>query len=312
MSIMAGTERPRVGVSSCLLGALVRFNGGHKRSRFLADELEPYVDWVPYCPEIEIGLGTPREPIRLTADHRLVNRSGTADHTLPMTALPLPAAVDGYVFKAKSPSCGVRGIPRYRSDGQASGVVGPGLYAERVMAALPLLAVEDEGRLSDAGLREAFVERLFAAARLRSLLAAEWEPADLVDFHARHKLQLLAHDPARYRAAGRVAAAAGAVPLAETGAAYRELFLAALASRATRGRNANALQHAFSRIGRMLSPPRRSDLVGRIEEYRRGELPLSVPVALLAHYASDGDLPWLAGQTYLAPFPAGLRLRHAV
>ena len=157
-----------MGVSSCLLGEEVRFNGGHKRFRFLTDELGPYVDWVPYCPEIEIGLGTPREPVRLTANGRLVNRSGTADHTLSMNALPLPFAVDGYVFKAKSPSCGVWGIPL------------------------------------------------------------------------------------------------------------------------------------------------RTDLTGRIDAYRRGEVPLSVPVALLAHYASDGGLPWLAEQTYLTPFPAGLRLRHAV
>jgi len=304
---MTGTERPRVGVSSCLLGALVRFNGGHKRYRFLTDELGPYVDWVPYCPEVSIGLGTPREPIRLTADGRLVNRSGTADHTEAMAALPLPAGgLDGYVFKAKSPSCGVRGVPRYLPGGEASGAVGPGLYAGRVMASFPLLAVEDEGRLNDAGLREAFVERVFAAARLRALLYLECEPRDLVEFHARHKLQLLAHDPARYRSLGRVVASGGAV------CDYRELFLAALAAPATRGRNANALLHAYGRIGRALATPRRSDLVARIDAYRRGEVPLSVPVALLAHYASGGDLPWLESQTFLTPFPAELRPRHAV
>ena len=301
-----------MGVSSCLLGEKVRFDGGHKRSRFLADELAPYVDWVAYCPEIEIGLGTPREPIRLTAGGRLLNRGGTADHTAAMAALPMPFGVDGYVFKAKSPSCGVRGIPRYRSDGQASGVTGPGLYAERVMAALPLLAVEDEGRLSDAALRETFVERVFAAARLRLLLSGPWRPPDLVAFHARHKLQLLAHDPVRCRSAGRVVAAGSAVPRSDTATAYRDLFLAAMAGPPTRGRNANALLHAYSRIGAALPPPRRADLVARIDAYRRGEVPLSVPVALLAHYASGGDLPWLAEQTYLAPFPAGLRLRHAI
>jgi uncharacterized protein YbgA (DUF1722 family)/uncharacterized protein YbbK (DUF523 family) len=310
---MAASERPRVGVSSCLLGAEVRFNGGHKRFRFLTDELDPHVDWVPYCPEIEIGLGTPREPIRLTADGRLVNRSGTADHTRSMAALPLPSGIDGYVFKAKSPSCGVRGIPRYRDDGQPAADRGRGLYADRVMTQFPLLAAEDEGRLSDPGLREAFVERVFAAARLRELLAGPWEPRDLVAFHARHKLQMLAHDPVRYGSAGRVVAAArGAGPRAEAGPAYRELFLAAMAAPATRGRNANALLHAYSRIGRALTQPRRRDLVARIDAYRRGEVPLSVPVALLAHYASGGDLPWLAEQTYLAPFPASLRLRHAV
>jgi uncharacterized protein YbgA (DUF1722 family)/uncharacterized protein YbbK (DUF523 family) len=299
-------ERPRVGVSSCLLGSPVRFNGGHKRFRFLTDELGQYVDWVPYCPEVEIGLGTPREPIRLTVDGRLVNRGGTLDHTALMAALPLPLDVDGYVFKAKSPSCGVWGIPRYRSDGEASGAVGSGLYASRVIASFPLLAVEDEGRLNDTGLREAFVERVFAAARLRALLSRDWEPRDLVAFHARHKLQLLAHDPDRYRSLGRVVAAAGSA------ADYRELFLAALAGRATRGRNANALLHAYSRISRALAAPRRSDLVARIDAYRRGDVPLSVPVALLAHYASGGDLPWLESQTFLTPFPAELRLRHAV
>jgi uncharacterized protein YbgA (DUF1722 family)/uncharacterized protein YbbK (DUF523 family) len=309
---MGWAERPRLGVSSCLLGEEVRFNGGHKRYRFLTDDLAPYVDWVPYCPEIEIGLGTPREAIRLTADGRLVNRSGTADHTAAMTALPLPPELDGYVFKAKSPSCGIRAIPRYGQDGQAADHNGRGLYAERVLARFPLLATEDEGRLNDPGLREAFAERIFASARLRALLAGPWEPRDLVAFHARHKLQLLAHDPARYAEAGRVVAAAGTAAREGTAGAYRELFLAAMAGPATRGRNANALLHAYSRIGAGLDQPLREDLVARIDAYRRGQEPLSVPVALLAHYASSGGLPWLADQTYLRPFPAELRLRHAV
>ena len=309
-------------MSSCLLGEEVRFNGGHKRYRFLTDELGPYVDWVPYCPEVSIGLGTPREPIRLTAGGRLVNRSGTADHTGSMEALPLPAAdLDGYVFKAKSPSCGIRAIPRYGEDGAAARHDGRGLYADRVLTAFPLLAVEDEGRLNDAGLREAFCERIFATARLRSLFSAPWSAGDLVAFHARHKLQLLAHDPARYRAAGRVVAGAGAaatgvevsgVEVSGVEVAYRDLFLAAMASRATLGRTANALQHAYSRIGRQLDRPRRLDLVARIEACRRGEEPLSVPVALLAHYASGGEFGWLAEQTFLRPFPAELRLRHSV
>ena len=301
------TERPRIGASSCLLGEKVRFNGGHKRYRFLTDELGPHVDWVPYCPEVEIGLGTPREPIRLTADGRLVNRDGTADHTKAMAQLPRPdRELDGYVFKAKSPSCGIRAIPRYGEDGLAARHDGRGLYADRVLTTFPLLAVEDEGRLNDAALREAFCERIFATARLRSLFSAPWSAGDLVAFHARHKLQLLAHDPARYRAAGRVVAAAGPE------VAYRDLFLAAMASRATLGRTANALQHAYSRIGRQLDRPRRLDLVARIEACRRGEEPLSVPVALLAHYASGGEFGWLAEQTFLRPYPAELRLRHSV
>jgi uncharacterized protein YbgA (DUF1722 family)/uncharacterized protein YbbK (DUF523 family) len=311
-------ERPRVGVSSCLLGEEVRFNGGHKRFRFLTDELDPWVDWVPYCPEVEIGLGTPREAIRLTSAGRLVNRGGTLDHTEVMARLPLFPGLDGYVFKAKSPSCGVFSVARYRSDGALADHAGRGLYAARVLAEFPLLAAEDEGRLNDPGLREAFVERIFAAARLRGLFGFAWEPRDLVSFHARHKLQLLAHDPVRYAEAGRIVAGSGAARAsvaaarASVAAAYEQAFLAALAGQATRGRTANALQHAYSRIGRELDQPRRDDLVGRIDAYRLGQEPLSVPVALLAHYASSGEWPWLAEQTFLAPFPAGLRLRHSV
>jgi uncharacterized protein YbgA (DUF1722 family)/uncharacterized protein YbbK (DUF523 family) len=304
--------RPRIGVSSCLLGQEVRYNGGHSRSRFLTAELGPYVDWVPFCPEMEIGLGTPREPVRLTSDGRMVNRGGTADHTAAMTALPLPSGLDGYVFKAKSPSCGIHGIPRYGPGGQPVDRHGRGLFADRVLAAFPLLAAEDEGRLNDPVLREAFTERIFAAARLRELLDSPWQPRDLVGFHARHKLQLLAHDPARYKAAGQVVATAGTVPRAQTATAYGDLFRAALTRRPTHGRNANVLQHAFSRISRELDHGRRADLSNRIEAYRRGEDPLSVPVALLTHYASSGTLPWLAEQTYLSPFPATLLLRHSV
>jgi uncharacterized protein YbgA (DUF1722 family)/uncharacterized protein YbbK (DUF523 family) len=304
--------RPRVGVSSCLLGEPVRFNGGHSRCRFLTDELGPYVDWVPYCPEMEIGLGTPRETLRLTADARLVSRSGGADHTAAMAGLPLPAGLDGYVFKAKSPSCGIHGIPRYGASGQPADHRGRGVFARRMIARFPLLPAEDEGRLNDAVLREEFTERVFAFARLRDLFGALWEPRDLVSFHARHKLQLLAHDPGRYRLAGRVVAAAGSAPREVTETAYRDVFQAAMTTRASRGRNANALHHAFSRLSRELGDRRRADLVTRIESYRRGTDPLSVPIAILAHYASDGGLPWLAEQTYLAPFPDELRLRHSV
>jgi uncharacterized protein YbgA (DUF1722 family)/uncharacterized protein YbbK (DUF523 family) len=306
------STRPRVGVSSCLLGEPVRFNGGHSRCRFLTDELGPHVEWVPYCPEMEIGLGAPRETLRLTVDGRLVSRSGEADHTAAMAALPLPAGLDGYVFKAKSPSCGIHGIPRYAASGQPSDHRGRGVFAQRMSARFPLLPAEDEGRLNDAVLREEFTERIFAFARLRELLSAPWEPRDLVSFHARHKLQLLAHDPARYRSAGRIVAAAGSAPREVSEAAYRDVFYAAITTRASRGRNANALQHAFSRIGSGLGAQRRSDLAARIESYRRGADPLSVPIAILAHYASDGELPWLAGQSYLEPFPAALRLRHSV
>ena len=226
--------------------------------------------------------------------------------------MPLPRGLDGYVFKAKSPTCGLHGIARCRDGGQPADHRGRGAFAQRLTAAFPLLPVEDEGRLNDAVLREAFVERVFAIARLRELVSGPWRPPDLIGFRARHKLQFLAHDPRRNLLAGRVVAHAGHRPAAETAAAYRELFWAGMAGKATRGRHTNALLHAFSQVSKRLDPARRSDLLNRIETYRRGQIPLSVPVALLAHHASTGTLPWLAGQTCLQPFPAELRLRHNV
>jgi uncharacterized protein YbgA (DUF1722 family)/uncharacterized protein YbbK (DUF523 family) len=312
---MAGLEpgavgRPRIGVSSCLLGDPVRFNGGHSRCRFLTDELAPYVDWVPFCPEMEIGLGAPRETLRLTADDRLVSRSGAADHTAAMAALPLASGLDGQVFKAKSPSCGIRGIPRYGAEGRPADRRGRGVYAARLIDADPLLPVEDEGRLNDAGLREAFVERVFARARLREFFQQDWRPRDLVAFHTRHKVQLLAHDPAGYRLIGRLVAQAGDQRRDRTEAAYRELFDTALARKATRGRNANALHHVFAQIGEVLDGTRRHDIIATIEAYRLGDAPLSVPIALLSHHARGEGIGWAADQTYLSPFPAALRLRH--
>jgi uncharacterized protein YbgA (DUF1722 family)/uncharacterized protein YbbK (DUF523 family) len=299
-------------VSSCLLGEPVRFNGGHSRCRFLTDELGAHAEWVPCCPELAIGLGSPRETLRLTTAGRLVNRSGTADHTAAVAAVPLPPGLDGYVFKSRSPTCGVHGIARYGDGGQPADHRGRGVFAQRLMAAFPLLPVEEDGRLNDDLLREVFAERVFAAARLRELLSGPWRACDLIAFHARHKLQLLAHDPGRYLLAGQVAADAGRRPRAETAAAYRGLFCTAMAAKPSRGRHANALQHAVGRVGKDLDRARREDLLTHIEAYRRGQAPLSVPVALLAHHASSGALPWLAGQTYLQPFPAELRLRHSV
>ena len=235
----------------------------------LTDELGPYVDWVPYCPEVSIGLGTPREPIRLTADGRLAEpgRHGRP-HGGAWRRCPCPpGGLDGYVFKAKSPSCGIRAIPRYDQDGLAARHDGRGLYADRVLTAFPLLAVEDEGRLNDAGLREAFCERIFATARLRSLFSGPW-PAGGPGGPPR---------PAQAAAAG---ARPGALPGGGQGrgrgrgteAAYRDLFLAAMASRATDHR-----ERAAARVQpdkRQLDRPRRLDLVARIEAYRRGEEPL--------------------------------------
>lgn len=314
--------RPRLAVSSCLLGAPVRYNGAHSRDRFLTGPLSRHVDWVPVCPETEIGLGAPRPAMRLRIDGHIVTRDGARDHTEDMTALAgrrLPAldGIDGYVLKGRSPSCGLFRLPRYASgapgervDGQPVDRKGRGVFAALLVESHPDLPVEEDGRLNDPVLREHFIERLFAHARLRAFFAADWRPCDLVDFHARHKMQLLAHVPDGYREAGRIVARAGDGARADLERDYRRAFTAALAVRAGRGRHTNALQHLLGFVGDGLDSTRRHDILTAIDSYRRGRAPLSVPIALLRHHAEGEHLAYIADQTYLAPFPDDLLLRH--
>ncbi|WP_169983147.1 DUF523 and DUF1722 domain-containing protein [Microbispora sp. H10836] len=312
--------RPRVAVSSCLLGAPVRFNGGHSRDRFLTGDLSEHVNWVPVCPEIEIGLGAPRETLRLERSAqgpRLMTRRTREDLTAPMTALAAERAaglgdVDGYVFKSRSPSCGLHGIPVYAGESGPADRRGRGIFAAAIAGARPELAVEDEGRLHDAVLREAFVERIFASARLRALLAGDWHPRDLVAFHARHKMQILAHAPAAYREIGRLVAAAGERPRDALAGEYARAFRMALATRATVGRHVNVLHHCLGMIGRELDPVRRADLAEVIASYRARRVALTVPLALLRHHARGAGVDYVRDQTYLSPYPDALRLRNHV
>ncbi|MFC5745258.1 YbgA family protein [Actinomadura rugatobispora] len=319
---MSAHPRPRLAVSSCLLGAPVRYNSGHSRDRFLTGALAPHVDWVPVCPEMEIGLGAPRPTLRLLTGGRLVTKDRAADHTDAMTGLARGRIsdltdIDGYVLKSRSPSCGLLGLPRYasgrpgeRTDGQPVDRRGRGVWAGLVQDALPDLPAEEDGRLRDPVLREHFIERVFAQARLRELFDGDWRPRDLVDFHSRHKLQILAHDPAGYRTTGRIVARAGVRDRGRLEADYRRAFGEAFAVRAGRGRHGNALLHVLGPLSERLDRTRRHDIVTTIEAYRRGEAPLSVPIALLRHHAEGEDHDYLARQTYLDPFPADLVLRH--
>ncbi len=315
--------RPRLGASACLLGEPVRYNGGHSRCRFLtAGPLAEMVEWVTVCPEMELGLGTPRRPVRLLTDGRLVDRDGDADHSAALAetarrVLPAFEYLDGFVLKSRSPSCGLFGVHRYsaglpgeRTAGQPVDRRGRGAFAEALVAAHPHLPVEEDGRLNDPLLREHFVERVFAHARLRELLSGPWRPRDLVDFHSRHKLQILAHDPQRYRELGRIVARAGTAEREALAAEYRRVFTEALAVRPTRGRQVNALQHVLGPFGHRLSPERRNGLAHAIADFQAGRTPMSVPVALLLHDARAENVPYLADQTLLEPFPPSLPLRH--
>lgn len=311
----------RIGISACLLGKKVRFDGGHKQDAFLVHTLGTWVEWVPVCPELEAGMGVPRESVRLVerdGEIRLVApRSGT-DWTAPMRELSArrvaalgEVGLDGFVLKKDSPSCGMERVKVYR-DGTMPTKHGVGLFAAALSAAFPSLPVEEEGRLNDPRLRDNFVERVFAHHRLRQLFTTRWRVGDLVAFHTAHKLQLMAHKPATYQTLGRLVAAAKGVPRGELEETYGRQFMAALQTIATPRRNANVLQHMLGYFKKLLQAADRAELEGLIEDYRSGLVPLVVPITLFRHWVRVHGVDYLAGQTYLDPHPKELMLRNHV
>jgi len=311
----------RLGVSSCLLGANVRFDGGHKRDRFLTDVLARYVEWVPVCPELESGMGVPRESVRLEGDvaaPRMVGtRSGT-DHTSAMRRwaagrVRALAALDlsGYVFKKDSPSCGMERVRVYPDRGRMPSRRGRGLFAAALMDALPLLPVEEEGRLNDPVLRENFIERIFCYRRWRALLAAPTR-GGVVAFHTAHKFLVLAHSPRSYAALGRLVGDSKGVRGAALARRYGEELMRALATPATVARHVNVLQHLAGFCREHLGAAERQELASIIDDYRRGLVPLVVPLTLLRHHVERHDVAYVRGQVYLAPHPKELMLRNHV
>ncbi len=313
------SQKIRLGVSACLLGERVRYDGGHKRDAFLADTLGPFVEWVSVCPEVEIGLPVPRPTLRLVGEAeapRLVVEKTGEDLTARMRRWSEARAadlqrlgLDGYVLKRASPSCGLLRVRVYGDDGQP-GRAGRGLYADALVRRLPALPVEEEGRLTDAGLREHFIERAFAAARWRAFTAREPRPRDLVAFHAVQKYAVLAHSPVHYGRLGRMVAAAGPRLGRAALDAYGAVLMDALAVRATRGRHANVLQHLTGYVKRAASTDERSELAECISDYRRGLVPLVVPLTLIRHHVRRLGLTYLADQVYLNPHPRELMLRN--
>jgi uncharacterized protein YbgA (DUF1722 family)/uncharacterized protein YbbK (DUF523 family) len=310
-----------LGVSSCLLGEAVRFDGGHKRDRFVADLLGEFVEWVPVCPELEAGMGVPRPPLRLVrADEglRMVEIRSGRDHTRRMERYGVRRVralrdldLCGYVLKKDSPSCGMTRVKVYGGKGMPKRD-GRGLYASALIEAFPNLPIEDEGRLNDPGLRENFVERVFAYRRLRQLFRGRWTNGQVVAFHTAHKLQLMAHSPDAFRALGRWVASVKRTPRSDFRARYERDFMEAFAKLASRGRNANVLQHAAGYLKKRLDPASRAELADLVHDYRRGLVPLVVPITLLRHHARRLEIDYLNGQTYLEPHPKELMLRNHV
>jgi uncharacterized protein YbgA (DUF1722 family)/uncharacterized protein YbbK (DUF523 family) len=311
----------RIGISACLLGQEVRFDGGHKRSDFLVDIFGPFVEFVPVCPEVEVGLGVPRETLRLVrdgADVRLLGNKSGADRTDAMrrysdrrTTSLTNDDLSGYVLKKDSPSCGMERVRIYTASGIPARN-GRGLYADALIRRFPNLPIEEEGRLNDAHLRDNFIERVFAYRRLRTFFAGRWTAGGLVAIHTAHKLQLLAHAPRSYAELGRMVANASSIARAELRDRYETEFMGALNKIATPARHVNVLQHMAGYFRDRLDPESRRELASVIEDYRAGLVPLIVPITLVRHHVRTLDIGYLKGQVYLEPHPRELMLRNHV
>jgi uncharacterized protein YbgA (DUF1722 family)/uncharacterized protein YbbK (DUF523 family) len=313
----------RVGVSSCLLGLEVRYDGGHKHDTLITAGLGRVLTFVPLCPEMGIGLGTPRETLRLVDDGsrvHMVTTQTARDFTDAMTAwsrdaMQAIAAQDlsGYILKKDSPSCGMERVKVHAPEGGMPRRTGVGLFAATLQKTFPLLPLEEEGRLRDARLRETFITRVFAYRRLVDFFAGAWKMRDLVEMHAREKYLLLAHSPPAYTSLGRlVGGGTKAMPRAALAAAYQREYMAAVARPATVARHHNVLQHMAGYFTRDIGEDERRELRGVLEDYRAGLVPLIVPITLIRHYARLLKVEWLNGQVYLDPHPKELALRNHV
>jgi len=309
----------KIGISACLLGQPVRFDGGHKHDRYITGTLGQYLDFVPVCPEVEAGFGIPRETLRLVGDPdnpRLVTSRSNVDHTEKMAGWAARRVRElekenlcGFVFKSDSPSSGLLRVKVYNDKGMAE-KKGVGLFARAFTAHFPLIPVEEEGRLNDPKLREMFIEQIFTLKRWRETLALGQGLRHLIDFHTRHKLLILSHGPAHYQAMGKIVAGAKAASLRETYVEYERLLIEALRLKTTVKKNANVVQHVMGYFKKQLTPDEKQELIGIIDQYRSEHVPLIVPVTLLNHYVRKYDQPYLKDQVYLNPHPLALKLRN--
>jgi uncharacterized protein YbgA (DUF1722 family)/uncharacterized protein YbbK (DUF523 family) len=302
----------RLGISRCLLGDEVRFDGGHKRDNFLTDVLGRYVEWVPVCPEVEAGLGTPREAMKLVGDPqypRLVTIKSGTDHTRALETMTTTRIeglkkldLSGYVFKKGSPSCGIERVRIYNEHGMPSRN-GVGLFARAFIEQFPLIPVEEEGRLCDPTLRENFIERVFCYRRWQDLVQYEVMRQALVQFHTIHKYLLLAHHPQQCEVLGRLIGQAHQHRPKELVHRYGELFMKALAVKATVRKHVNVLQHILGYFKERLGAHEKAELLGVIGDYHLGLTPLIVPLTLIKHYVQIFDVSYIRDQVYLNPHP---------
>ncbi|WP_075180706.1 2-thiouracil desulfurase family protein [Pantoea sp. 1.19] len=314
------SDKIPVGISACLLGDTVRFDGGHKRCLFATDQLASFVRYEPVCPEMAIGLPTPRPALRLVQKDDAValcfSKEGGEDITARMRDFATHKVshlhhLCGYLVCAKSPSCGMERVRVYQPDNNNNRKEGVGVFTAALMREMPWLPVEEDGRLHDDAIRENFVERICALHELNQIIDHQLTRQALYDFHSRYKLLLLAHSQPLYRELGPfVAHMADWSSLREFALAYRQKLMTLLAHHATRENHTNVLMHIQGYFSDRLSAAQRSELSDLIDRYRRGLQPLLAPVTLLKHYQAEYPHPWLAQQRYFEPYPEALRLRY--
>ena len=310
-------EKLKIGVSACLLGQNVRYNGGHQLNHFIRDILGQYMEFVPVCPEVECGMPIPRETLRLVSSEeapRLVTSRSGVDHTEQMQSWAEDKVrqleqenLCGFIFKKDSPSSGLYRVKVYSEQGMPRNI-GIGMFAQAFTRHFPLLPVEEDGRLNDGRLRENFIESVFVFKHFRDLMTAPPSRGALVDFHTRHKLLLLAHSEEKYRQMGRFIADIPK-PIDEAYSRYSLLLAEAMRARTTAKKHCNVLLHVLGYFKKELSADEKQEVLEQIEAYHRGDVPLIVPITLLNHYVRKLDQPYLRDQYYLHPHPLDLRLR---
>jgi uncharacterized protein YbgA (DUF1722 family)/uncharacterized protein YbbK (DUF523 family) len=313
-------DRIKLGISSCLLGEKVRYNGGHQMDHYLCDTLGRFVDWVPVCPEVGCGLPVPREAMRLVGDPaspRLITQNTGIDHTdrmLKWAGQRLKQLEEeglcGFIFKIRSPSSGMRDVKVY--EGGSVRKTGVGIWAREFMRRFPHIPVEDDGRLHDPGLRENFIERVFVFYRWQEYVKNDGALKGLVAFHTTHKLLIMAHSPKAVGELGRLVARGKNIDRLELIDRYIGILLEALKLKATVKKNTNVLYHILGHFKKNLSAGEKAEMVEVINSYQRGLVPLIVPITLLRHYVIKYDEPYLTKQYYLHPHPLELMLRNHV
>ncbi len=314
-------EKIKLGISACLLGQNVRYDGGHKLDRFLTETLGQYVEYIPVCPEVECGLPVPRESMYLEGNPdstRLVTSRTKQDITERMVQWAQKRVVDlekegllGFIFKSDSPSGGMERVKVYNEKGMPV-KTGIGMFARMFMEHFPLLPVEEEGRLHDPRLRDNFIERIFTLKRWRGVLSKKESRGGLVEFHTQHKLLILSHSPKHYQRMGKLVAKAKEIPIKELYQHYQVILMEALQFKTTPKKNSNVLQHLMGYFKEQLSSDEKQELLEVIENYRQENIPLIVPITLIQHYVRKYHQPYLKEQVYLHPHPLELQLRNHV